>query len=287
MRNDRVQQVREGVMRKRTGATRANDRGGTQSIERAISLLREISARGDFGWQLSDLAARCHLGKSTTHRVLAFLVRERLVRQRPNDRHYMPGPLLFELGLSVPGLSELQHKARIRLAALAKRSGGVAFLFFHSGDDFVCAVRVGNAELKAFSGFPGSRKPLITSVGGVAILLALPAADARQIVSRNLRKLTGYTRGRIREIRIMLERSRTEGLAVNAGNLLPGVNSYAMALLDTDGQPFASIALAAAERVLPVNRISEIRGWLEDAAKELQEAALEGSQQSDLHVVQA
>ena len=170
------------------GNSDENERSGTQSIERAVALLREISTHGQFGWQMSDLAARCHLGKSTAHRILACLVRERLVRQRPNDRHYLPGPMLFELGLSLPAFGDLQHTARKRLAEVAKRTSCIAFLFLRSGDDFVCAVRVGSRELKALTIFLGSRRPLITSAGGVAILLKLPVPDAVQSFAATSRR---------------------------------------------------------------------------------------------------
>ena len=74
----------------------------TQSIERALRILRELAARGEFGWRLSDLAARCEVDKGTVHRVLSCLVRERFVQQRSTDKHYFPGPMLYELGLSLP-----------------------------------------------------------------------------------------------------------------------------------------------------------------------------------------
>lgn len=243
---------------------------GTQSIERAIVLVREISARGDFGWKLSELADRCRLGRSTTHRILVCLVRQRLVRQRPSDRHYMPGPMLYELGLSVQGYGELQHNARVLLGALAKRTGAIAFMSFRSGDEFVCAVRVGNAESKVFSGFPGSRKPLIGSVGGIAIMMHLPESENRGIFRRNLTILTGYTKNRIREARLMLKRSKAERFAINEGNIVAGVNSYGLALFDASNQPFASIALAAGERTLPIKRLPEIKKLLQATSAELQ-----------------
>jgi DNA-binding IclR family transcriptional regulator len=59
---------------------------GTQSIERAVALLKELSARGTFGWRLSDLAAHCNLDKGTAHRILNCLQRERLVQQRGPGR---------------------------------------------------------------------------------------------------------------------------------------------------------------------------------------------------------
>jgi DNA-binding IclR family transcriptional regulator len=253
------------------GTRRAAGRSGTQSIERATVLLREISARGQFGWQLSDLAARCRIGRSTAHRMLACLVRERLVKQRSSDRHYMPGPMLFELGLSLPELGELQHSARGQLAALARRTGGAAFLYMRSGDDFVCAARAGGAELKALTCLPGTRRPLVLSAGGVAILLALPIPEARAIIRRNLASLSGYDEGRVQAIRTMLWRTHDTGFAVNAGDTVPGVNGFAIALCDANGSPFASIAIAGPERTFPLERLPELRQWLQETAAELQE----------------
>jgi DNA-binding IclR family transcriptional regulator len=247
-------------------------RSGTQSIERAIGLLREISTRGQFGWQLSDLAARCQLGKSTVHRMLMCLVRERLVSQRPGDRHYMPGPMLFELGLALPELGELQYRARSGLAALAARTSGAALLVFRSGDDFVCATRVGSVELKALTIFPGTRRPLVTSAGGTAILLALPVGQARPIINRNFANLrsVGYNRARLRAIRDMLERTHAQGFAINAGDTLPGVNAFGLALRDSAGEPFASITVEGAAQALPLDRLPEIRRLMQATVEVLQ-----------------
>jgi DNA-binding IclR family transcriptional regulator len=251
---------------------KSGPRKGTQSIERAIGLLREISTRGQFGWQLSDLAARCQLGKSTAHRMLICLVRERLVSQRPADRHYMPGPMLFELGLALPELGELQSRARSRLAALAARTSGAAFLLFRSGDDFVCAARVGSVELKALTIFPGTRRPLVTSAGGVAMLLALPVGQARAIINRNFANLrgAGYNRSRLRAIRGMLERTHAQGFAINAGDTLPGVNAFGLALCDAAGEPYASITVEGAAQTLRLDRLPEIRRLMQAAVEELQ-----------------
>src|ERR1700694_3067020 len=121
---------------------------GTQSVERAVLLLKELSARGTFGWRLSDLAAQCSLDKGTAHRILSCLQRERLVQQRESDRHYLPGPLLFELSLTLPPLPEFQAACQAPLGRVARRTGGVAFLYLRSGSDFVCAARVGATSIK-------------------------------------------------------------------------------------------------------------------------------------------
>jgi DNA-binding IclR family transcriptional regulator len=271
IRNRVAGQRAEQMSKKNAKGSAPGEHTGTQSIERAVGLLREISARGHFGWQLSDLADRCSLSKGTTHRMLMCLVRERLVKQRPSDRHYLPGPMLFELGLSLPELGALQNKAKSWLAALAKRRPSAAFLFFRSGDDFVCAEREGSTDLKALTIMPGTRRPLATSAGGAAMLLDLPVPEARATARRNLASLAGYDRERLRAIRSMLERTNAERFAINAGDLLPGVNEYGLALRDAEGEPFASIVLAGLERALPVSQLPEIRGWLQATVEALQE----------------
>ena len=98
---------------------RGDTPAGTQSLGRSIRLMRVLATRGEIGWRLSDLAAACGLDKGTAHRILASLVQERLVRQRPGDRRYLPGPLLFELSLALPltpaGEREL---ARVRASVM-------------------------------------------------------------------------------------------------------------------------------------------------------------------------
>jgi len=250
-------------------------RSGTQTIERAAALLREVSERGYVGWQLSDLAARCDLRKSTAHRILTCLVRERLIKQREGDRHYVPGPMLFELGLSShPERGELQYAARTRLTALAKQTSGVAFLFFRSGDDFVCAARIGPAKCQAkqLSIFAGTRRPLVLAAGGAAMLLALPEAEATATIRRNFEQLDTYNEAPIPGVRRMVQRSFDEGFGINVGDITPGVNAFGLALRDRYGAPFASIALAGPERLFPSERSDEIRGMLEEIGNGLQAA---------------
>ncbi|MBW8753738.1 MAG: helix-turn-helix domain-containing protein [Sphingomonadales bacterium] len=248
-------------------------RSGTQAVERAIHILREVASRGHLGWQLSDLAARCGLSKTTAHRLLTCLVRERMVRQQPGGNLYLPGPMLFELGLAaLPERGELQYVARNRLASLARQTAAVAFLFFRSGDDLVCAVRVGTARLeaKALAILPGTRKPLVVAAGGVAILMAMPAMEARLTIDRNFANLEDYTASEVAGMRRMLERSFAEGLAVSAGDVLPRVHAVGLPLRDASGAAYGAIAIAGPARRLPLDRAAEFARMLKAIADELE-----------------
>jgi DNA-binding IclR family transcriptional regulator len=252
-------------MTRRTG----NSRTGTQSIERAVRLMRALATRGHFGWRLVDLCAHCDLDKGTTHRVLATLVRERLVQQRARDRRYLPGPLLFELGLSVPVASAWQTACSASLARIAKRFGAVAMLYLRSGDEFVCAARAVHTPLKALTIEVGTRRPLIVSAGGVAMLVALPPREARQIIARNMKEVERFGSQRVASIRRVLRNSRARGFGVSQGEIVPRISAFGVSIVDLHGDPYASISVVATTERLSAYKMTEVVAALRAEAQSM------------------
>ncbi|MBP2300599.1 AMP-binding protein [Azospirillum picis] len=72
--------------------------GGTQSLERAIALLRAVAAAEPDGARLADLMAAVGLSKATAHRLLMALAREALVDQDMRSKRYHLGSGLVPLG---------------------------------------------------------------------------------------------------------------------------------------------------------------------------------------------
>lgn len=242
---------------------------GTQTIVRAVALLREVAGRGSFGWRLSDLAAHCGLDKATAYRMLKCLEEERLVKRRAADRHYLPGPLLFELGLTLAPLASFQAASQTPLARLARRTGGVAFLYLRSSNDFVCAGRVGRTELKGLSIHIGTRRPLITSAGGVAIVVALRDTEAQQVLAENMKRIARFGELRARSIERMLRRSQQQGFGVNLGDVVPGIHALAVALKDASGEPVASVGVSASAEEFPRPEIPKLQALLAEEAAAL------------------
>ncbi|SDD31758.1 IclR family transcriptional regulator [Paraburkholderia lycopersici] len=233
-------------------------RSGTQSLERAICLLRELASRNRAGWRLGELAARCEIDKGSAHRLLACLIRERLVEQRSSDRRYQLGPLLWELALSAPPRTAPPDVCRERLTAVARRFGGLAFLMLRSGNEYVCAMRAGHAELRAISVEAGTRRPLITSAGGVSILLALPEYDAQRIRANNIRQeLSRCGDVRLRSLDQMYRRSQAFGYGVNLGDVVPGIHAVGVPVFSRPGKPVASLCLMTWSDSLPEARVDE------------------------------
>lgn len=222
----------------------APDRTGTQSLGRGIKLMRMIAARPEFGWRLSDLAAACSQDKATVHRMLACMVEERLVEQRASDRRYLPGPLMYELGLALPDRIRFQRRAEAAVQAFARRMGGIALLLLRSGNEYVCSVRAGTLPLSGLMVHAGTRRPLFTSVGGVAILQALPAGEVHEVLLDNVaQEIVGHGTGRLEALQKMRERSDRHGFGVNLGDVVPGVHAFAVPVRGSRGDVFAALCL--------------------------------------------
>ncbi|WP_345251905.1 IclR family transcriptional regulator [Pigmentiphaga soli] len=233
-------------------------RTGTQAISRAALILRQLSTRGRFGWRLSDLADRCGLDRGTTHRILAGLVRERLVQQRRSDHHYLPGPLVFEIAQAMPAYAAFQHACAQPLERLARRFGGLALMHLHSGDDTVCIGRAGESVYVGTAMDLGTRWPLIASAGGVAILIALPPAERERIKASNFARMAARTRTAVKAIEAMIERSQRQGLAFNRGETAAGVHAFALPVRGAGGTVFGSLAIACHAPEVPEARMPEV-----------------------------
>jgi len=258
-------------------AAAAPRRSGTQSIERALLILREIAARGRFGWGLRDLAERCGLDRATTHRALAALVRERMVQQRRSDRHYLPGPLIFELSLAMPAYAEFQAAARPAINRLYRRFDTMAALFLRSGSESVCALRAGAPPYVGARLEVGTRGPLVANAGGTAILIALPADERQRIVTQNLRHIAWLGEATLRRLERMLRRSEVLGYAFNQSEVTRGVHSFGVALRGTrtaGDAVFGSIALSGRAEAFPASRAAEVIEALRAEAALLEAAAV-------------
>lgn len=250
------------------------ERTGTQSLARGIKLMRAIAARPQFGWRLSDLAEACHQDKATVHRMLACLVDEGLVEQRASDRHYLPGPLMYELGLALPERLQFQRFAEASVQAFARRMAGIALLLLRSGNEYVCSVRAGSLQLSGLMVYPGTRRPLFTSVGGVAILQTLPPGQVRAILADNVaQEVTRRGSGRLAALQQMRERSDRHGFGVNLGDVVPGLHAFAVPVHGVQDTAFAALCLIGTAELYGEECLPQVREALETAAATLSDEA--------------
>lgn len=242
---------------------------GTQSIDRAVTLLKALAARRSIGWRLTDLAATCGLNDSTVHRIMGALCRAGLARQRERDRHYVVGPLFFEIALTQPPYFRFQAECLRYLQRVARKTGWVASLYLRSREDSVCVQKAGSAPIQTLID-PGARRPLAGSAIGVAMLLNLPEPERQRILDLNRRSIGANPAHRSRAYERMWRRSLEAGLGLNLNDVIEGVSSIGVPLHDSARNVFAAIGVTGITPQFSSVRVEAATSLLWDEAARLE-----------------
>jgi DNA-binding IclR family transcriptional regulator len=239
---------------------------GTQSIERVVNLLRVVASRGRNGMRLGEVSAATGLASSTCFRMLQRLESEGMLERHPVTRKYALGPLLYELGLLARPRFHLADRCKDTLAALAECTQDTVYLSERRGLEAVCSARaLGDYPVKALTLDVGIRRPLGVGAGGLAILCALPATEADDIIEAHTDsypKLSTLTASRVRDA---VAQGREQGYAFLDAAVYPG--TAAMGVTIPALAPMAAISVAAIS-----SRLDETRRQV--VAAELQRHAL-------------
>ncbi len=253
-----------------TQAPTAGARTGTQAIERAVLVLREVAMRGSVGWDLQELAARCELNRPTVHRILRCLVEERLVEQRASDKRYLLGPLTFELGLSVPVRPAFLESVRQAVQRLARKLPKMtAISALRSGDDCICVARAGPSAGEAAALRIGQRIGLLSRASGVAIVAALPVQEARALQARSRRRLAHLGAEHLSRAEQQVKVGRQRGyVLLTDGALWRGVHVLSMAF-GPQGAPVGSVSIVGWESTWPADAVPALLPLLRETADAL------------------
>jgi DNA-binding IclR family transcriptional regulator len=216
-----------------------------QSLDRAIELLRLVSANYREGERLSDLVNASGLAQPTVHRLLKQLVEGGLVMQDAN-RRYRLGHFAYELGLAAASHFGLRQQCAPFLARVSQETGDTAFLVVRSGADSFCLDRQSGAfPIQVLTVEVGKRRPLGIGGGGLALLSFLPDAERPAVIARIEPKLKGYG-GLTRAILLKLvAQSRQRGYASITDYAVAGVTSIGVPIRDRTGQVLGAISVSA------------------------------------------
>jgi DNA-binding IclR family transcriptional regulator len=240
---------------------------GTQSIERALTLMREIAAHNRTGSRLLDLASRTGLQRPTVHRMLKCLTAENMVLQDPDSHRYYLGPMVFELGLTAAprfNLREICHPAMNRIA---EATGDTVFLTQRSGIDAVCVDRQeGTFPIKTFTLEIGMRRPLGVGTGSLAILAALSDEEVRHVINANAPRLPEYGLTTT-SLLAQVKRAQKLGYAVREMPSLAGVRSIGHALHNQSGMAFAALSVSAISSRMSEKRVIELATMLRNETR--------------------
>ena len=229
----------------RSDPSRARERSGTQSIERAFTLLKAISAAAAEGLPLASLMHEVGLNRTTAYRLLKCLVEQGALRRDPGSQRYFLGPLALELAIASREQLDLRRLLAPVLTRVAQATEDTVFLLLRTGNDTVCIDRrLGSYPVKTLVVDVGTRRPLGIGMGGLAILAALSDAEMRQVIDDNAARFPAF--GASRDSMLKAARlARRRPYASGPVSGVDGVRAVALPITDQQGHAVASMAVAA------------------------------------------
>ncbi|MNU99308.1 HTH-type transcriptional regulator KipR [compost metagenome] len=218
--------------------------GGVQSLARAISLLRIVSAMNSTGLRLSELVAASGLPKPTTARLMSELLAAGLV-MRNGQRRFQLGPLTHELGVTSQMNFRLQELCRPSLTALSEATGETTYLKVRSGAEVFCLdLATASRKRKAQISWRGSRAALGTGACGLALLSFMSEADRSDVLFQNAARSPTDVETYIGTLRRQVERTRRTGYALSLDDVFSGMSAIGIPILDRAGWPIAALSVS-------------------------------------------
>jgi DNA-binding IclR family transcriptional regulator len=226
---------------------------------------------------MTQIAEQVGMHKSTVHRLLATLEGKRFVQRDPVTGTYRLGIRLLQMAyltlehndlrqLATPFLHHLceQHQENVDLAVLDDTD--VVFL----------DVIEGPQRVKLASAI-GQRLPAFATASGKAILAFTPDETVRRILERGMPQFTQRTIRSPEALFEDLRHVREQGFALDEQEYEEGINAVAAPILDLNGQPIASVAVAGPAYRLTRERMIKISPLVlttaQDIAQEVEMAA--------------
>lgn len=217
---------------------------GTQVIDRAIFLLRTIARKGGSA-RLTDLARAAGLATPTARRILKRLTDHGMVGQDSETQRYHLGLLAYELGLAASHRIDIAAKLKPLVRRIAELSGDTAYLVMRQDFEVVCIDRVeGHYPIKTLTLKIGDRYPLGVTAGSLALLAALPEAEADAVIEANRQTLSERGALTVDQLREDLEKSRQRGYALRRDAIAGGSIGIGLAIPNGSLPPYAAISLA-------------------------------------------
>jgi DNA-binding IclR family transcriptional regulator len=247
---------------------------GTQSIQRAVGVLRILATSCETGLGLTQISSQAELTRPTTHRILSILVAEGIVEQRPTGR-YVVGEQVLLLALARRARDPLRDIVSPHLRAAVDEFGDTGFFTRRSGLDTVCVARqLGTYPIQVLAWDVGDRRPLGVTNAGIAILSGMQVDAVREVLAKNRPRFPRYgvaPEAILHEVGV----ARAKGFSMRAA-LVRGASAVSVAVRTFDGAGHAALTLTPISRRISPKRTEEIVNQLRMHAKAIEAELCKG-----------
>lgn len=226
---------------------------GTQTVSRAIELLKLVAASQPGGLRLVDLTRISGLEHATVHRLITCLVQEGLLIQEDGGKRYVLGPYCTQLGRASQSNTGLLEHYTPLLHRISNATGDASFLVVQSGFDTLCIGRaIGTYPIQALAVNVGHRHPIGVGAAGVAILAALPKQASGELIWRNRDRLPYYRGLTPQALEVLVATARQRRYSVTVNYAVSGVIGVGVVLRGASEDIVGALSVASIEkRMMP------------------------------------
>lgn len=222
-----------------------------QSLERALTLLNILSDHPD-GIQISRLAEKTGLSKSTIHRLLSTLLNMKYVTQDPKTEKYGLGYQVLYLSRNMTANSGLISSARPILELLCEDINETIHLCVEDNSEVVYIDKIESSQTIRMYSRIGSRNPMYCTGVGKILLSGMNEEEFKQAtVSIDFFKKTAKTIDSLEELQKEIERVKKQQYALDNIENEEGIRCIAAPICDFSGKIVASFSVSG-----PVHRIT-------------------------------
>jgi DNA-binding IclR family transcriptional regulator len=235
-------------------------KNGSQSVDRALDLLRRVAGLHPDGATVTDLAKAADIDRTTAHRLLKSLEAAGFV-ERGEGKRIRLGMQAMQIGLASMKRAPILEACRPMMKRVAHLTEDTVFLVVQNGDYAHCLhYEEGTSPVRTLVLPVGGMRVLGVGSAGMALLARHPDAAIEGIYARHSEefKPAGLALPKIHQI---IERTRKCGFSSTAGLVHEGVSGVGMSF-DIGEGGYAAISIAAIRSRMGEERIGRLRDMM-------------------------
>jgi len=250
-----------------TSKDAAEKTSAIQSVDRAITILEIVAARGEVG--ITEIADELDVHKSTASRLVAALQQRHLLEQMGERGKYALSFGVVRLAAAATARLDVARLGQPVCQRLAESLGETVNIAVTDGEaGITVAQEYGTATITS-QNWVGRRSPLHATGAGKVLLAWMPEDERRPILRRRLTRYTPETITETAALRAELARVLDEGHARSFEELEVGMHAVAVPVFSADGTVGAALSATGPAYRLARRRARAIVGDLREGAADL------------------
>ncbi|MFD1786794.1 IclR family transcriptional regulator [Sphingomonas floccifaciens] len=235
---------------------------GAQTLIRGLDLIEQAVREP---MRMVELVERSGLTRSTANRLITALVRRGFLAHGPGGR-IRGGPELIRLGMIAQDRYDLVTVARPFLADLSAETGLSSFLGQRDGDYSVHLHRAQGRERVIVATPVGTRRKLVETSMGKALLFDEPADARRRLIAAAGETIDAADFDR------RLTDDIARGAVIHEGPPPDRIRAVAAPVRNAAGVIVGAVSMATAAQYLETEQLEPMSGAIRDTARAISEA---------------